>query len=129
IDAEASRQATRGGYRKQEPLWRIKAEEEGRLHSLRSGGGPGASAKVSRDEAHEAWRRIAMSLANSDNREAQLLATQIAGFVRDGSLGRKIAPPQQGVQRTPVRSASERSPQSTRSPVAEQSRRGPEMER
>ncbi|MEO8923767.1 MAG: conjugal transfer protein TraS [Caldimonas sp.] len=129
IDAEASRQATRGGYRRQESLWRIKALEDGRLHSLRSGGGPGASAKVSRDDAHEAWRRIAMSLANSDNREDQLLATQIAGFVRDASSGRKVTSPQQDVQRTPARSAPERSPQPSRLPDAGRSRSGPEMER
>ena len=41
---------------------RIKAQEEGGcIH--RDRGWPGASAKVSRDQAYEAWRRIAVSLA------------------------------------------------------------------
>ena len=65
----------------------------------------GASAKVSRDEAHQAWRRIAVSLATSDSREDRLLATQIAGFVRGAASERKILPPQQGLHRVPVHSA------------------------
>ena len=65
IDAEASRQAARGVYRNHQSLWRIKAGEEGRLHTTRPPMKAGPSTKLSRDEAHEAWRLLALTLANS----------------------------------------------------------------
>ena len=44
IEAEATRQATRGVARNYEPLWRVKAREEGRLHTSRPRFKAGANA-------------------------------------------------------------------------------------
>ncbi|MEO8924718.1 MAG: hypothetical protein ABI330_18150 [Caldimonas sp.] len=66
IDAEASRQRTRGQVRHYEPLWRIKAGEEGRLKTpLR----PAKSrAGIDKDQGAvvEAWSRIVQGLCRSD---------------------------------------------------------------
>ncbi len=94
IDAEASRQTTRGEYRTRDALWRIKAKEEGRLHSSRTSTKSGAPAQLSRQESLGAWKRIAMALANSDVREDRVLAKQIVEFVKDmPMMRRRSAPP------------------------------------
>ena len=40
VEAEATRQATRGATRRLDPIWRVKAKQEGRLHE---GGGQAKS--------------------------------------------------------------------------------------
>ena len=62
VDAEATRQATRGQVRNYEPLWRLKAGEEGRLRlASRAGSKSSAASERSRKEAarrlgaHRAW--------------------------------------------------------------------------
>src|ERR1019366_6948228 len=59
-DAEATRQVTRGPYRKRDPLWQVKAREEGRLRIDRRSGQAGASAQPARDAALDAWKKIAL---------------------------------------------------------------------
>lgn len=103
IDAEASRQATRGIYRTQEPLWRVKAREEGRLCTDRPLDKRGAALAHSRDDAATAWRRIAIALANSESRDDQLLARQIAEFVKNPSQTRKVPVPQREHERPVAR--------------------------
>ena len=63
IDAEATRQATRGQVRNYEPLWRIKAAEEGRSTSVARAFEVGSRPpERSRQEAVEAWTNIARGL-------------------------------------------------------------------
>ena len=82
IDAEATRQATRGNVRAYPPLWRIKAREEGRERSHRSALPPVRTA--GRRDALEAWRRIAGALAAGDEQDSRM-ARDIASFVNDTS--------------------------------------------
>ncbi len=65
IDAEASRQATRGSARTSEGLWRIKAREEGRLKSVRRSAPPNHGVQRSRVDVEQAWEQIAQALAAS----------------------------------------------------------------
>src|SRR5450631_467964 len=48
IQAEATRQATRGANRNFEPLWRLKARDEGRLRSERTAEKSGEGYRASR---------------------------------------------------------------------------------
>jgi hypothetical protein len=78
IDAEATRQPTRGQSRAYLPLWRIKAREEGRERKPRD-----VSRKVltpGRVQALEAWHRIAEALSASTDAADRSLATEIARF-------------------------------------------------
>jgi hypothetical protein len=82
VEAEATRQATRGGNRQTDPLWRLKAREAGRLRRDGSPGKSGERYRASRLGALEAWARIAHALGESDRPEDRRLAGDIARFVR-----------------------------------------------
>ena len=86
IDAEATRQRTRGKARHYEPIWRVKAQAEGRLRTpmraLRSGKGFETDQAI----AAEAWARIAEGLARSDNPQDRILAASVERFVAGSSL-------------------------------------------
>jgi hypothetical protein len=110
VDAEASRQATRGEHRNRDTLWRIKAKEEGRQHSRRPSVKYGASVKLSREESLAAWKQIAMALANSALRDDRVLARQIVEFVKDMPMLQRAALPPRHVERTSER-AREQAPQ------------------
>ncbi len=90
VYAEATRQATRGRSQNYEPLWRIKAREDGRLRS--SGAGPNikssARARATRAGAAEAWEHIARALAASGDQADRDLARSIAMFVDETSVKR-----------------------------------------
>ena len=78
IDAEATRQATRGQSRGYLPLWRIKAREAGRERKPRE-----VSTNVltlGRAQALEAWQRIAEALSASTDAADRRLAAEIARF-------------------------------------------------
>jgi hypothetical protein len=85
IDAEATRQATRGRSQNYEPLWRIKAREDGRLRS--SGSGPSIKssvrARATRARAAEAWEQVAQALAASGDKADRDLAQAIIKFSTD----------------------------------------------
>ena len=81
IDAEATRQTTRGRSRNYEPLWRIKAREDGRLRTSRSQVKSTANALSSRAAAVEAWREIARALAASPENADRKLAQSVNEFV------------------------------------------------
>jgi hypothetical protein len=76
IEAEATRQATRGAVRNFDPIWRVKAREEQRLSKYRQGrphAKTGEAAVQTRADAAEAWNRIAEELTKSgDPRDRQL---------------------------------------------------------
>src|SRR6478609_9302751 len=63
IDAEATRQCTRGQVRIYEPLWRLNAAEQGRLKTPWRTTKSGPEVERSRASAAEAWRRIAEVLS------------------------------------------------------------------
>jgi len=83
VEAEATRQATRGANRQADPLWRVKARADGRL---RHGGVAlkgGASYRSSRFGALEAWAHIAKALESSASPDDRRLAASITRHVRD----------------------------------------------
>jgi hypothetical protein len=82
IEAEASRQATRGVMRNADSLWRVKAHDEGRLREAKADLKTGQGARVSRKGAFEAWQRIERALAASDSVADQMLAADVRGFVQ-----------------------------------------------
>lgn len=115
IDAEATRQATRGEVRTRDALWRLKAKEVGRLEVRRTSAKQGVAAQLSRAAALQAWKQIGWALAHSDSLDDRKLARQIIEFVKDM--------PMLGHARTPAREMQRVQPQAVRA------RAGPEMER
>jgi hypothetical protein len=83
IEAEATRQATRGRSRNYDPLWRVKAREDGRLRTTKPGAKSGMRANATRAEAVEAWKQLGQALAQSGDAADRALARSIAAFVRD----------------------------------------------
>ena len=83
VEAEATRQPTRGRNRNYDPLWRIKAREDGRLRSDRANTKSGPKALANRNSAVEAWRQIARALAESGERSDRNLAASITTYMSD----------------------------------------------
>ncbi len=85
IDAEATRQATRGRSQNYEPLWRIKAREDERLRSdgAVSSTKSSARARTTRAQAAEAWEHVARALAASGEKSDRDLARSITNFLKD----------------------------------------------
>jgi len=82
IDAEATRQASRGESRNFEPLWRIKAKEEGRLRTASVAMKTGRAVTLSRADAMASWAHIMKALAASEVAGDRQLAERIGSFVR-----------------------------------------------
>jgi hypothetical protein len=80
VDAEATRQATRGRSQNYEPLWRIKAREDGRLRTDRAGTKLSATPTATRAAAVEAWREIAKALLASGDKSDRDLALAVARY-------------------------------------------------
>jgi len=83
IEAEATRQASRGNTRNYEPLWRVKAGQDGRLLKTRARFKVGPASVAGRAEAAEAWGHIATALAASGDPSDRSLAQAVARFVRE----------------------------------------------
>jgi hypothetical protein len=87
IDAEATRQATRGEVRNYEPLWRTGARKEDRLilpsREIKSG----AAAANSRTNALVAWIKIAQALDASDRPEDRRLASEVVRYIKQTPVG------------------------------------------
>ena len=81
VEAEATRQASRGRLRPYEPLWRIKAREDGRVRRERPAAptGPGSTQAVA--NAQQAWAEIAKALAASTDVRDRRLAQRVSQFV------------------------------------------------
>jgi hypothetical protein len=105
VEAEATRQASRGSSRNYDPLWRIKAREDGRLKTNRSSSKTGTQARSTRAAAVEAWGRIAAALSSSGDAGDRSLAQAVGQFVRAMSVERApdrshdVGDRQHGVQR------------------------------
>jgi hypothetical protein len=105
VEAEATRQPTRVSSRQPDALWRIKAREDGRLQSSRSGRIEGQPARATRTQALESWMQIGRALASSGDAADLRLAGSIASFIKESAL----MPSRAGLDRsagktTPVRS-------------------------
>jgi Relaxase/Mobilisation nuclease domain len=82
VDAEATRQATRGVSRNSEPLWRIKAKEQGLVRTALAATKNGRVATLRRADAMVCWAHIMKALAASDLQDDRQLAERIGSFVR-----------------------------------------------
>jgi hypothetical protein len=87
IDAEATRQATRGRNQNYDALWRVKAREDGRLRSSRPESKNGISPQASRAKAVEAWSHLGRALAMSGDHADLDLARSIMKLLMDFELG------------------------------------------
>ncbi len=83
VEAEATRQASRGNTRNYDPLWRVKAGQDGRLLKTRARVKASPASVASRAEAVEAWGHIAKALAASGDPGDRSLAQAVARFVRE----------------------------------------------
>ena len=83
VEAEATRQATRGCNRNYDPLWRIKAREDGRLRTSRPSTKSSTHARSTRAEAVEAWMEVGRALATSTDKADRDLARSIATFIQE----------------------------------------------
>ena len=92
IEAEATRQATRGAIRNHPELWRVKAAEDGRLSKQRSSHRRGPAVVASRVEARSAWQAIAGALSMSGDAGDRRLAEAIGRFTRDVTPVKERAP-------------------------------------
>jgi len=81
IEAEATRQATRGSSRNHDPLWRIKAGESGRLRTSRAAMKSGARARATRSAARSSWQQLARMLGASSDIGDRELARSIEDYV------------------------------------------------
>ncbi len=90
IEAEASRQATRGEGSRSQELWRLKAKEDGRLSNEAPASKAGDAYAKSRTNALVAWANIFDALRKSDRPEDQTLAAGIARFLQDSTYGRQV---------------------------------------
>ena len=118
IEAEATRQATRGRSRNFDPLWRLKAREEGRLrtsrHGTKSGTKMGAKsgekARATREQAVEAWLQIGRALTLSGDPADRDLARSIAAFIKDLPIARRAVEPSRAPGLAPARQRIDRDP-------------------
>jgi urease beta subunit len=83
IEAEATRQATRGETRRFDTLWRVKARDEGRLLTNKPSVKSGAAHSNSRRGALEAWSHIMHALMDSDRPDDKALGEEILRFGRE----------------------------------------------
>jgi len=128
VDAEATRQISRGEYRNRDELWRIKAREQGRIRKERPQKKRGEAHRLSRQEALDAWRQIFVALANSRSNDDRVLAKRIAEFVEDMPMMARATT----IPREPQRVSSDPGHQPARERVqltTDRTRNGPEMER
>jgi MobA/VirD2-like, nuclease domain len=128
VEAEATRQASRGEYRNRDELWRIKAREQGRLRKERSQRKSGQPFRLSRQEALDAWWKISDALAESKSKDDQDLAKRIAAFVKDMPMMTRTTVVQRDRERMPLEQVREPTRDRARLSI-DRTRDGPEMER
>ena len=119
VEAEATRQATRGANRQSDPLWRVKAREAGRLRVHGHSGKSGERYRASRAGAIEAWAHITRALRGSDQREDRRLAADIARFVRESPAvperaAQRLGPERRAYHVSPLRPVQDRGPEPRR---------------
>lgn len=80
IEAEATRQATRGASRRYLALWQVKARSDGRLLMPQQAATKVGAKKAGRDAAQAAWRELAAALAATGREADRQLAHSIEAF-------------------------------------------------
>lgn len=118
VEAEATRQATRGESRNFDPLWRVKAKQEGRLRQTGSASKTGQRHWDSRAEAMKGWAYIIKALVASESPDDRKLAERVAAFVKAAPFFQEVvrqrqreaavAPRQQLGPQPPSRKAMDR---------------------
>jgi len=103
IEAEATRQATRGEIHRSDALWRLKAGAQGRLQSARATIKSGNGHRTTRLASLTAWAHIAQALQGSDRAEDQALAREIMHFANDSPFVRAERQQQRAVQADVIR--------------------------
>jgi hypothetical protein len=98
IDAEATRQATRGNTRNYDQLWRIRAREDGRLRTARANAKSSPRSKATRAGATEAWVQMSRALAATGDAADRNLARSIERFVQDMPYSRSAVDPNKARQ-------------------------------
>ena len=93
IEAEATRQATRGAAHRHPALWQIKAGEGSRLQKQVPTMKIGAGAQASRSAAQAAWRELAAALATTGREADRQLARSIEA-IASGMQRQAISAPQ-----------------------------------
>jgi hypothetical protein len=133
IEAEASRQATRGERHSYEPIWRVRAREEGRLRTRSSSEKSSPKATRTRETALAVWVKLAQELVKSPDAQDRQLAGAIARYVRQTPAAiEHMRKRQSETQRElpgmqlPSRAGRE---QARARPEIERARTGPEIER
>jgi hypothetical protein len=109
IDAEATRQTTRGSSRNYDQLWRIKAHEDGRLRAGRISSKAARESRSSAD-AIDAWTQLGKALEASGDARDRELARSIAHFVRDMSVASPAAGLSRSATATPAQVRGETGP-------------------
>ena len=104
VEAEATRQATRGRTRNFDPLWRVKAKEDGRLRTSRPTTKRSSGTVATRAAAVDSWREIARALAASGDQSDRDLAHAVARYVGEmpavtGTDRARVSPPPFGPTR------------------------------
>lgn len=83
IEAEATRQVTRGAARRYPELWQVKAREDRRLLRSPQATKNGAETQASRNAALVAWWELAAALAATGRETDRQLARSIEAFAAD----------------------------------------------
>ncbi|MCX2862584.1 conjugal transfer protein TraS [Paucibacter sp. PLA-PC-4] len=122
VEAEATRQATRGAVRRYDNLWQRRAREEGRLRRASEPTKSGTAYQRSRVGALEAWTHIVAALRASDQPSDRELAQRITSFIAESAFAKE-----HGRQRQ--REVPERSGPSQAEPIDSQGRQDREIQR
>ena len=127
IDAEATRQATRGEKRIHPNLWRTKAASDERLREAAGREKSGQRFRDNRMKSIEAWLRIAQALEKSDEPADRKLAQAVIGHVKRMPFAVEFIKQRQAALQRELPGMRERVPQRTID--TGRSRPGPEIER
>ena len=127
IDAEATRQATRGEQRTRPDLWRTKAASERRNREPGGREKSGERFHANRMQSIEAWLRIAQALEKSDEPADRKLAQAVIGYVKHMPFSIEFTQRRAAALQRELPGTQVRAPQ----PTIEigRSRSGPEIER
>jgi len=122
VEAEATRQATRGEGRRYEHLWQRKAREDRWLHNVPEPMKSGDAYQRSRIGALQAWAHIVAALRASDQPADRELTQSISSFIVESAFAKE-----HGRQRGSEVPAHSRARDCE--PVISRGRSGPEIDR
>lgn len=93
VEAEATRQASRGANRRDERIWQVKARQEDRLNQRgEQKAKSGAGYERSHNGAFQAWANIKKALQASDVPEDRELAKHILRFISESAYFKEVMP-------------------------------------